>query len=265
MSRRIQVRPLNIERWHGKTGSESFAGSFTITPLVDAATRTYKTMLSPEEIEKFSKEIGEDLTPKLSNDKPHTFWDSEAVAVRLENRTNFIDVDQTLGYIQSRFLLGSKYVANSMKEWEEGLWPEAQFVIIDEETDSDIKASKLQITKSAIIESAKLPKDRKVAIILILSGKIVGNKSDNFIEVALDEEIQKNPQEVLNYIKMDKKEILTHGLILEALQRYVITKVGHRYMYHDSVIGEDIYEAIKYLNTPENQELKLRIQAAIAV
>ena len=34
-------------------------------------------------------------------------------------------------------------------------------------------------------------------------------------------------------------------------------------MYHESVIGQDIYDVIKYMNAPENQEFKLRILAQV--
>ena len=150
-----------------------------------------------------------------------------------------------------------------MKEYEEGLWPEAIFVIVDEETDSDIKASKLSIIKQVILEGHKLSKDKKADIVLILSGKLIRGKSDNFVEVAFDEEVQKNPADVLRVMKMDKKQMATHALVLEALQKYVLTKAGHRFMYHDSIIGEDIYSTVDYLEKPENQELKLRITQAV--
>lgn len=259
MSTKIQVRPLDIEKWHGKKGAESFAGSFTVTALVSGTTNTYKSGLTREEEEEYGAILRQDISSRYDRNKPHEFWDSEAAAVKLENKTNFIDKGEALGYIHYKILLNSKYVANSVKEYEEGMWPEALFVIVDEETDSDIKASKISIIKEVFAKSASLSKDKKADIVLILSGKLIRGKSDNYVEVAFDEEVQKNPNDVLNVIKMDKKKTATHALILEAIQKYVLTKAGHRYMYHDSIIGEDIYSTIDYLEKPENQELKLRI------
>ena len=260
---KIQVRPLPIEKWHKLSGKDSFAGKFTITPLIDDSTGMYKTGMTSEELEKYGKILGQDLTPRYDSQKPHYFWDSEAAAIKLENRTNFIDKTDPIGFINYKTLVGSKYIANNMKEWEEGLWPDAVFVIVDEETDSDIKASKIAIIKSAILETAKLSKDRKAAIVLILSGKLVRGKSDNFVEVALDEEINKNPAEVLRLAKLDKGQMATQALVLEAIQRGALQKAGHRIMYMDSIIGEDIYSAADYLEDPKNQELKLRIQTTL--
>ena len=62
---------------------------------------------------------------------------------------------------------------------------------------------------------------------------------------------------------MDKEDLATNALVLEALQRNVLEKVGHKIMYHESVIGQDIYDVIKYMNAPENQEFKLRILAQV--
>lgn len=260
---KIQVRPLDIEKWHGKKGAESFAGTFTVTALVSGTTGSYKTGLSPEEEEEYGKLLRQDLSARHDRNKAHEFWDSEAAAVKLENKTNFIDKGEALGFVHYKILLNSKFVANSMKEYEEGLWPEALFVIVDEDTDSDIKASKISIIKEVFAKSAELSKDKKADIILVLSGRLVRGKSDNFIEVAFDEEVQKNPKDVLNIIKMDKKKTATHALILEAQQKYILNKAGHRYMYHDSILGDDIYSTIEYLEKPENQELKLRITQAV--
>lgn len=259
MAQLVQVRPLDIDKWHGKKGKESFAGTFTVTALVDSRTSQYKSGLTPEEITKYSALIGQDLNGRYNREKPHEFWDSEAAAIRLENRTNFIDREDPLGYIQYKILLGSKYIANSMKEYEEGLWPEALFVIVDEETDNEIQASKINLINEAIIQGSKLSDDRKSDIILILSGKLTRGKSSNFLTVELNNLIQKNAEDVLRYIKTDKKLLATEATVLEAIQRNVLQKVGHRVMYLDSVIGESVPDAAEYLEKSENQELKLRI------
>ena len=259
MSKQIQVRPLDVEKWHGFKGKDDFGKAFTVTPLVDGNSSTYKTGLSPEEIKEYSEIFGMDLTPRYNKEKPHHFWDSETPAVKLERRTNLINVDEPVGYIQSKVLLSSKYVANSIQEYQEGLWPDAQFVIVDEDVDNEIAASKIELVEEAIIKASSLSTDKKAAIVLILSGKLAKGKSDNFIKVALRKEIDKDPGEVLRLMKMDAKQTATHALVLEALQRFILTKAGHRIMYHDSSLGDSVYEVVDYLEDKANQDLKLRI------
>ena len=75
----------------------------------------------------------------------------------------------------------------------------------------------------------------------------------------LNKLIQKQPKDVLRLINTDKKALATEAMVLEALQRDVLQKAGHRVMYMDSVIGEDVFSAAEYLEKKENQELKIRI------
>ena len=133
-----------------------------------------------------------------------------------------------------------------------------------------LKLQKVEIEKKAIIETSKLSKDKKIELILILSadedylkGKNLKGKSDNFIEVELDKVIKKRAEDVVRFISMDKEYLSTYALILEALQRSILTKEGHKIKYHESVIGQDIQDVIIYINAPENNEFKLRVLAQI--
>ena len=256
---KVQVKPLDIERWHGKKGEESFTRSRVIHALVDATTMRYKTGLTPEEEEKYGKLTGSNLTDRFNPDEAHPFWDSRSGEVRLENATKIYDLEDPNQFVKVAIMKGSKFVANSIKEWEDGLWPFATHVLIDDDEDVEIQASKIEAIDQAIIEASKLSKDRKIELVLILGGKLLKGKSDNFVKVELSNLINKSPVEVLRYIKMDKKEVATHALVLEALQKYVFTKSGHKILYHENVLGEDLFDVIKYLNKPENQEFRLKI------
>ena len=69
----------------------------------------------------------------------------------------------------------SDLVANSVKEYEEGKFPLAIFVIYDESEETEAKASKAALKRKVVIESSKLPKSRKIEIIQILLGIPVRN------------------------------------------------------------------------------------------
>ena len=49
----IQVRPIEVKKWHGKTGNESFTRTKIIQALVDPETVAYQTGLTTEEEETF--------------------------------------------------------------------------------------------------------------------------------------------------------------------------------------------------------------------
>jgi hypothetical protein len=275
---KIEVKPLERSKWHGKKGAESFTRDKTLNVLVDGETRQYATGLDyvnkvftdPDdskrkltEAEYYGKLLKVDLSNQFIDGVLHSFWDSKTAKIKLKNSTMILDTNLPLDYIKIKALKASKFVANSMKDWEDGNYPEASHVITDEEEEIEIKASKLAIKKSAIIESSKLSLDKKIQIILIISGQNMKGKSNDFVEVELDKITEKNPTEVLRHIKMDSKEMSLHAMILEALQKNVLRKEGHKILYIDSVIGSDIYDVIEYFTKDENQDLKLRILASI--
>jgi len=281
---KIEVRPIERKKWHNKTGKESYTRPKKLQALVDSKTRQYATGLDntkriykkdPKtnkeldekdwmtEQEYYSELLKADLSPQFNEDEPHLFWDSNTAIIKLENYTMFFDESVPLQYIKIKMLKASRFVANSMKDYEEGLYPEATHVITDEKEEIEVKATKVAIKKKATIQSANLSRSKKIQIILILDGKNLKDKSDDFIEVALDKLIQKKAEEVIKHIEQDAEDLSLHSLILEALQKSVLRKQGHKILFHDSIIGGDVYDVIDYLKDPENQDLKLRIMSSV--
>lgn len=279
---KVQVKPIITSKWHEKKGEESFTKGKVIRALVNVDTMTYATGLDytnrvyddPDgsktkltEAELYSKLLKADLSPQFDMDTPHPFWDSRMSSIKLENRTQLFDVKiNPLDYVKWKIMKESKYVANSMKEYEEGMFPEATHVLFDESEEVEVKATKVAIKKQAYAETAKLSKGQKIELIMILSAdgdyfkaKNLKGRSDDFVEVELDKLIETKPGDVVRHLKMTKEETATHALVLEALQKHALKKDGHKILYHDSVLGQDVQDVVKYLNRPDNQELKLRI------
>ena len=262
---KIEVRPIERKRWHGKTGKENFTRPKKIQALVNSDTMLYATGLSDEDIRtlKEKHKVNYDLSPNFNEENPHPFWDSSSAVVKLENATMFFQTEKPLDFIKVKLMKASKFVANSMKDYEEGLFPEATHVIFDESEEIELKATKVAIKKKAIVESTKISKDKKIQLIMIIAGKDAKGKSDNFVEVQLDKILESNPKDVLRYIEMDDTSVSLHSLILECLQKSILRKDGHKILYHDSVLGGDIYDVIAYLSEDENQDLKLRLMSAV--
>lgn len=273
----VEIKPIEVKRWHGKTGKESFTRPKKIQALIDPETMQYctgldntsKTYTNPKdenekltELEYYGQLIGQDLNPLVTNE-PHPFWDSSMGVVKLENNTIFLNTDNPLDYIKWKICKASKFVANSMKEYDEGLFPEATHVIFDEQEEIEAKATKVELRKQATIKCAKLSLGRKIELVQILSDKNLRNQSSDFVEVEVDKLIQNKAKEVLYHIERDKEDTALHALILEALQKSVLRKSGHKIQYFDSVLGSDVIDVIDYLKKPENQDLKLRIMAQL--
>jgi hypothetical protein len=248
---KIEVRPISISRWHKKTGKESFTRPKRVAALVNTDTMQYDTGLTEEEIQEFSEKLRVDLTPVFNPDQAHPYWDSLVNSVKLENNTMVFDTDNINDRIKIKMMKASKFVANSLKEYQEGMFPEATHVIFDESEEVEAKASKLAIKRQAILEAAKLSKGRKIQLILLINGKNLKGKSDNFIEVELDKIVEKDAPTLLRYMQRDEEGVSTEALVAEALQKSVLRKKGHKIMYHDSVLGTDIQDVATYLNLLE--------------
>lgn len=283
---KVQVRPISTKRWHGKTDHESFTKAKVISALVDPNSMTYATGLNyndkiyedvdnPKnkvtEADYYAKLLKADLSNQFNLEEPHPFWDSKMAKVRLENRTQIFDIkNNPLDFVKVKIMKDSKYVANSLKEYEEGMYPDATHVIFDESEDIEVKASKVAIRNEAIVKANALSIGQKIELVLILSGgedyiraKNLKGKSNNFVEVELAALIDDKPGEVLRHMKMDKTDTGNTALVLEALQKHVLVKDGHKIKYHDSVLGQDIQDVVLYLNVPENQEFKLRLMEQV--
>lgn len=256
---KVEVRPLDIPKWHGKRGKESFAQAHVIEALYDHSTGGYATGLTEEEAKEYGKKLGQDLSNVYDQNAPHEFWGSKMGRIRLENRTMIFDDTNALDFVRIKMMKASKYVANSLKEWEQGLYPEATHVIFDEEEEISIKATKVQKKKKALKLSLELSMDDQVNIIQILSDKSLRGRSQDFIDVEIDNLIENRVDDFLRYAQIDKKELYIRASVLEALHRNILTKEGTSIFYMSDKIGFDFESTIEWFKDPQNQNMKIAI------
>lgn len=255
----VEVRPIDGRKWHNKKGKESFAMPKVIEALYDGETGAYATGLTDEEANLYGKLLSVDLSNRFVIDTPHPFWSSKAGQLKLENATMFFNTDKTMDFVKVKLMKASKLVANSMKEYNENKWPEATHVIFDEEEEVDIKASKVAAKQQCALILDKMNADDKANMILILGKRFVKGRSDNFLNVEIDALIELDPIEFLKYAKAGKDKIYNMGIVLEALHKNVLTKNAGKITYMGETIGLDVEDAIKWLNDPENQRIKIAV------
>lgn len=261
----VEVKPIEKESWHNKKGQESFKRPVTIEALISVRTGKFTTGLTKEDEERLSSAGGYNLSANYTVGKPHEFWNSPAAQVKLEYKTNIFNTSRTLDEIKVKLMKASDLVANSQKEFEEGMFPEALFVIYDEQEEVEVQASRAAIKRQVIIESSKLTKNRKAEIVQILSGVSVRNQTENYIDLKLDEEIDnKGANTVLTLIQRDKKRTALHALVLEAIYKNVLRKEGTSVYYMDDQLGFDVESTIDYFDKKTNQALKAQILEKIS-
>lgn len=256
----VEVKPIEKERWHNKKGRDAFARPVTIEALVSLRTGQFATGLSDEDRERLQSKTGFNLSPDYVQGKPHEFWNSPTAQIKLENKTNVFDTSKPIDEIRVKIMKASDLVANSMKEYEQGLFPNAIFVIFDEQEETAIKASKAAIKRKVVVEASKLTTTRKAEIVQIALGISVRNQSEEYIDLKLDEAVEeKGAERILNLIQRDKARTALHALVLEAIYKNVLRKDGTAIYYMEDQIGYDIESAVDYFQDPKNQTLKAQI------
>lgn len=255
----VEVRPLPTNKWHSKKGKESFARPKDIEVLYDHNTGKYATGLTVEEASKYGKELGIDLSDTFNPNEPHIYWSTKPATIRLPNHTIVFDTDKPAEFVKVKNLKASKFVANSMKEWEDGKWPEASHVIFDETEEVNMKATKVAQRTDAIIMTSKMSDEDKANMVQILSKKTVRGRSTDYINVEIDAIIQDNPAEFLKYAKMGREEVYTRAMVLECINRNILTKESGSIFYMGEQIAFDYEEAIQWFRNPQNSKMKVAI------
>ena len=255
----VEVRPLEIKKWHGKTGQESFAQSISFEALYDAQHGVYATGLTAAERKVLEKSTGYDLSPEFDPEKPHPFWSTGTARVKLGNKTTVFDTTKNLDAIKVKMLKANKYIANSMQEYRQGLYPEAMFVIYYEAEEVSLKASKIQIRNKARKLASKMSMDERINIIQILKGKSMRKNSPDFLEVAIEDLVQEDTTEFVKWAEMDKTATYIRASVLEGIHRNILTKEGNAVYYMGDRIADTLDDACNYFLDPQNQQMKAMI------
>lgn len=252
----VEVKPVPGKPWHGKTGKESFARPKVIEVLVDPTTGRYATGLTPEEAKKLGAAMGVDLSDKYDPMNPHPYWGSQAAKIKLPNQTVFFNDENPAEAIKIKNLKASKYVANSLREYEEGLYPDATHIIYDESEEIKIKATKIQRRNQCIKLVEKLSAEEKAQVVAILSHKSSKRMNMDALDVEIDKLIDEDPDELMKYAKMDKQEMFARATIEEALFKNVLTKDAGALFYMGDRIANSVDDAIAWFLHPDNQTMK---------
>jgi hypothetical protein len=255
----VEVKPIDRTKWHGQKGAQSFATPKSAEVLYDAKTGKYATGLTEEEAAKYGKLLGADLSDTFDYDKPHPYFSSKPAQIRLENSTMIFDTSKPSHYVKVKNMKASKLVANSLRELESGLWPDATHVIYDEQEDIDVRATRVENRRRAMEIFGKMSPDSKMSVIQILSDKSMRGMSNNALDVEIDDLIATRVDEFLKTVEMGPEEVRLRALVLELLYKNILTKEGNSVYYMGDQISVDYEGAVSYFKDPNNVKLKVSI------
>jgi hypothetical protein len=274
----VRIEPIPLIKWHRKKGEEDPLCKKRLYALVNYHTNEYDTGLSysgvydhPDNKEKlteaeyYGKILKQDLSNTFKQNEPHPFWDSLAGMVTLDNKPFFLDTSIPVQHIKYKICLASRLVANSMEDFEKGLYPNATHVIVNKEHETETKIKTIEKRNKAILGLSECNLDKKRQVLTFINKIPNNNLSDNEIMVKLDEIIQRNPEKITEALSIPKEDMTLYTLVYTSINYGVLKNNKTKgVMYEYSTIAMDIRGMIEYLKDDLNQEFRLHLMDRIA-
>jgi len=185
--------------------------------------------------------------------KTSQYWDNFCVKLGTKPVVFHVNEGNAWDDLQYLFLKGHKRVAISVSD----IKPGTDYTLINKDTEAE-QANKINRSKrEAIREFDKLSiEDMRKAL------RLYGYKSDTMsnelVESKLFGLIEHDPQSFFSKW-VNNKNKNTQFIISQAISKNVMRKSRNVYYYGTDVIGKSIDDAVDYLDSPKNQDLRMAI------
>ncbi len=239
-------------------------------------TGTYVNVLTNSEMAFLEEFLGMEKGALSVYKKQDNFWSDANPQginkVKLKKQDNYLDLSLPEDYIRYKILLANKdFIAPSLQALEDRPKATYQFVIIKGNEQVDNAKKSMDITRECYMEFGKIESDIEtlMSVVELIDGRNVApNTSKEFLHTKINSFIQSNPK---NFLRVVKDETLpTKVLIRRSINAGNIIKRGD-YLYLKSdgkpLCGNNeepvLSVAVKYLNNPRNQSIKLGLEALL--
>lgn len=239
-------------------------------------TGTYVNVLTNSEMTFLEEYLGMEKGALSVYKKKDNFWSDANPQginqVRLRKQDNYLDLSIPEDYIKYKILLANKdFIAPSLKVLEDRPKSTYQYVIIREKEQVNSAKRSMDITRECYMEFGKIENDIEtlMTIVELLDGRsIAPNTSKDFLHTKIDTFIQSEPKRFLSVVK--DETLPTKVLIRRSINEGNIIKRGD-FLYlkkgNNPLCGNNedpvLSVAVKYLNNPKNQEIKLGLEALL--
>jgi hypothetical protein len=253
--------------------AEDAVKTFVVPKLT---TGTFVNVLTNSEMAFLENFLGMEKGSLSVYKKENNFWSDANPQginkVKLRKQDNYLDLSVPEDYIRYKILLANKdFIAPSQKALEDRPKATYQFVIIAGNDQVDSAKRSMDITIECYKEFGKIEDDVEVlaTIVELMEGKkLAPNTKKDFLQTKINNYIQSNPKQFLKVVK--DETLPTKVLIRRSIDAGNIIKRGD-YLYLKSdgtpLCGDNeepiLSIAVKYLNNPRNQDIKLGLEAML--
>ena len=255
-------------------GFNMYPGStFQLCPRNKRGSTTIDCPLTPEEIEFFENKRLSGMSFDEGELSPHApdkdnYWRSKRAVVTLTNRPLHLDLSKAGDYLKYAIIKSnSDLIAPSAAD--EFKKKSYVFVITsDKEIQTEtIKAGDIQ--KRAWKIAAKMEDDieKMIDYLTVIGKRPSANADRGFLISEIDKQVQTNIKDFLEILEDPQFE--TRTLIAKSLQIKSVTKEGHKYFLSsgDPLCNKgeinNLQSALNFLDAPENQDIKLTLEARL--
>lgn len=242
------VVELKIKKQNPWAGLIKYKSCFDyIAPYYTRSGSIY-TGLTPEEERYYEKALGY-AEGHLS--KSSDFWTT--FCVKVGSRTVLLDDSIPRQAMIIKFLSGHKRVATSLDKLSAG----KDYLLINREAEAVEANKQNKLRRDAIKEFDKLSLDQMRKCLRLFGVRAEG-MSNELVESTLFNLVDKQPKRFFEKW-VDNKSKDTEFILEEAIAKGVIRKDKTHYFYGSDMFADSLDDAIAYLDSKKNQDLKLSI------
>lgn len=255
--------------WHELPEGNDFDRPIKVEAAIDPVSRRYQVAMNDEQLAELGKKLGTDLSTTVKYDdegniKPHPVYNNTMGWPVLHRNDMMLNTDKELEHLHYGILLASPFVASSKEAHDLGEKPLATHYVYSEEMQMEKRAKTIDLKRTAQQKALEMSREEKLQVLLLLTKQSWRDKSDQFINVKIDDLLESSPKDFVKYASMKKDELFSTALISECIYKGILTKAGEGILFGGERLGFDMEDSIKYLQDPVNQPLKLRLMELIS-
>lgn len=255
----VKPVPTTEKRWAQENGK----GKYTLEPAYDYKTGRYRIGLTDEELAEMGKNLGYDMSPYRSNDGANSFWKSRQSKIMLPMHSIVWDTGTPLDRIYYELAKLDPVIANSWKEYKQGLWPEARYYMTSDEMESEQEAGRAVTLRKAAVLIDEMSDKKKADVIAAISGEITHNRNSNYIDARIGDLIESDPKMVVKWASEDLERLDLVALVKKGLKKNVLRNDNQGIYFGDTHIGYDEEGAVEFFRNVDHQAMKLQIKDLI--
>ncbi len=243
-NKKVEIRSLNKNKFGGLSLYPYSSGVVLVPQLTKAG--AFRTGLSKEEEVHFEDVLN---LKKGELARKSEYWAGVGCEIRIKNKI-VLDLEDDSDFLKYKWALENSRICPALTEISKH--PNAEYVIIDEESVAKADAIDINYEIKAFKHFVELSNEDKIGLLRIYGIK-AADASTDMINTKLHKVLKQDPKRFVQTV--EDKHMKTKVFIEEMLEHRILTRDRNFYKNGDDIIGSAIDEVIEYLGNPKNSSI----------